>query len=393
MMLKIVPTKQVRLGMFIHELQGPWLEHPFWKSAFILNDPSDLKKLQASAVSAVVIDTSKGLDVYGVEVPTETTTSSIIKTKAKLSFARLERERARQVIAKSKLTVTTMFDEVRMGKAVCAATALQVVDDIAAALAHNAGALISLVRLKHKDDYTYMHSLAVCVLMQVLAKQIGLPNDKIRQVGLAGLLHDIGKTGIDKEVLNKPGALTEGELTLVKLHPERGHALLLEANITDEVVLEVCLYHHEKTNGLGYPHQLKADDISVFAKMGAVCDVYDAITSDRPYKKGWQPGFALQQMAQWEGHFDDRVFRAFVKSVGIYPVSSVVALSSGRVAVVVEQSAQSLLKPVVKVFFSTLSNSSLPVQVVHLATESDAVVGHVQPEDYPMHDIEQIISQ
>ena len=393
MMLKIVPTKQVRLGMFIHELQGPWLEHPFWKSAFILNDLSDLKKLQASAVSAVVIDTSKGLDVYGVEVPTETTTSSIIKTKAKLSFARLERERARQVIAKSKLTVTTMFDEVRMGKAVCAATALQVVDDIAAALAHNAGALISLVRLKHKDDYTYMHSLAVCVLMQVLAKQIGLPNDKIRQVGLAGLLHDIGKTGIDKEVLNKPGALTEGELTLVKLHPERGHALLLEANITDEVVLEVCLHHHEKTNGLGYPHQLKADDISVFAKMGAVCDVYDAITSDRPYKKGWQPGFALQQMAQWEGHFDDRVFRAFVKSVGIYPVSSVVALSSGRVAVVVEQSAQSLLKPVVKVFFSTLSNSSLPVQVVHLATESDAVVGHVQPEDYPMHDIEQIISQ
>ena len=392
-MLKIVPTKQVRLGMFIHELQGPWLEHPFWKSAFILHDPSDLKKLQASAVSAVVIDTSKGLDVYGVEVPTETTTSSIIKTKAKLSFARLERERARQVIAKSKLTVTTMFDEVRMGKAVCAATALQVVDDIAAALAHNAGALISLVRLKHKDDYTYMHSLAVCVLMQVLAKQIGLPNDKIRQVGLAGLLHDIGKTGIDKEVLNKPGALTEGELTLVKLHPERGHALLLEANITDEVVLEVCLHHHEKTNGLGYPHQLKADDISVFAKMGAVCDVYDAITSDRPYKKGWQPGFALQQMAQWEGHFDDRVFRAFVKSVGIYPVSSVVALSSGRVAVVVEQSAQSLLKPVVKVFFSTLSNSSLPVQVVHLATESDAVVGHVQPEDYPMHDIEQIISQ
>ncbi len=393
MMLKIVPTKQVRLGMFIHELQGPWLEHPFWKSAFILNDLSDLKKLQASAVSAVVIDTSKGLDVYGVEVPTETTTSSIIKTKAKLSFARLERERARQVIAKSKLTVTTMFDEVRMGKAVCAATALQVVDDIAVALAHNAGALISLVRLKHKDDYTYMHSLAVCVLMQVLAKQIGLPNDKIRQVGLAGLLHDIGKTGIDKEVLNKPGALTEGELTLVKLHPERGHALLLEANITDEVVLEVCLHHHEKTNGLGYPHQLKADDISVFAKMGAVCDVYDAITSDRPYKKGWQPGFALQQMAQWEGHFDDRVFRAFVKSVGIYPVSSVVALSSGRVAVVVEQSAQSLLKPVVKVFFSTLSNSSLPVQVVHLATESDAIVGHVQPEDYPMHDIEQIISQ
>jgi len=384
---------QVRLGMFIHELQGPWLEHPFWKSAFILNDPSDLKMLQASAVSAVVIDTSKGEDVDGKVAPTETTIPSIIKTKAKLSFARLERERVRQVIAKSKSTVMAMFDEVRMGKAVCAVTALEVVDDIAVALAHNAAALISLVRLKHKDEYTYMHSLAVCVLMQVLAKKIGLPNAKIRQAGLAGLLHDIGKTEIDKELLNKPRALTEDELTLVKLHPARGHALLLEANITDEVVLEVCLHHHEKTNGLGYPHQLKANDISVFAKMGAVCDVYDAITSDRPYKKGLQPGFALQLMSQWEGHFDDRVFRAFVKSVGIYPVSSVVALSSGRIAVVVEQSAQSLLKPVVKVFFSTLSNSSLPVQLVNLAIESDAIVGHAQAEDFPMHDIEQIISQ
>ena len=392
-MLKIVPTKQARIGMFIHELQGPWLEHPFWKSAFKLNDPSDLEKLQASAVSAVVIDTSKGLDIVGIEASTEATITSIIKTKAKLSFAGLERERARQVINKSKASVMVMFDDVSLGKPVCVATALQVVDDINAALAHNANALISLVRLKHIEDYIYMHSLAVCMLMQVLAKKIDLPNAKIRQVGLAGLLHDIGKTTIDNEILNKHGALTDDEFALLKLHPQRGHALLLKANITDEVVLEVCLHHHEKTNGLGYPHQIKADDISIFAKMAAVCDVYDAITSDRPYKRGLQPGFALQQMAQWEGHFDDRLFRAFVKSVGIYPVGSVVTLKSGRVAVVVEQSTQSLLKPVVKVFFSTLSNSSLPLQIVNLVAELDTIVGHAQPEDYPMHEIEQIISQ
>ena len=404
-MLKVVSTKQVRLGMFIQELKGAWIDHPFWQKAFKLEDPSDLKKLQVSVIKEVVIDTSKGLDVLEQKVQEEaqeqvaSVEEPSPEIKAVLKPTRVsaaeEQENAKRVIKSSKKAVASMFHEVRMGKAVNAEAALQLVDDIASSVARNEGALISLVRLKNKDDYTYMHSVAVCALMIALANELGLSEAQTKQAGMAGLLHDIGKAGIPIEVLNKPGALTDEEFTMVKLHPERGHAMLVQANITDEVVLDVVLHHHEKVNGMGYPNKLKANEISLFAKMGAVCDVYDAVTSNRPYKDGWEPGVSLHRMAQWSEHFDDSVFKAFVKSVGIYPIGSMVKLKSGRLAVVIDQSPKSLLTPVLKVFFSTKSNSRIPVEVLDLSKPyaRDSIVGHEDPVVWGVHDINEIWSQ
>ena len=448
-MLKVISTKQVRLGMFIQELKGSWIDHPFWKGAFKLDSAVDLKKLQNSIIKEIVIDTSKGLDVENVSKITPTTSvqtpakglassakrvvndkknafadiedldtlelGAIIdppsllaienpsdvaplanpeRQRAKIS-ASAEREQAKRVINDSKKAVATMFDDARMGKAVSVGAAMQMVDDIAASVDRNLGALISLVRLKNKDEYTYMHSVAVCALMVALAKELGLSESEIRQAGLAGLLHDIGKAGIPSDVLNKPGALTDEEFSLVKLHPERGHQLLMQANILDEVVVDVCLHHHEKVNGMGYPHQLQADEISLFAKMGAVCDVYDAITSNRPYKAGWEPGISMQRMAQWEGHFDDTIFKAFVKSVGIYPIGSMVKLKSGRLAVVIDQSQKSLLMPLIKVFFSTKLNLRIKVELIDLSNpfEQDTIVGHEDPISWGIHDINEIWGQ
>jgi putative nucleotidyltransferase with HDIG domain len=448
-MLKVISTKQVRLGMFIQELKGSWIDHPFWKGAFKLDSAVDLKKLQNSIIKEIVIDTSKGLDVENVSKITPTTSvqtpakglassakrvvndkknafadiedldtlelGAIIdppsllaienpsdaaplanpeRQRAKIA-ASAEREQAKRVINDSKKAVATMFDDARMGKAVSVGAAMQMVDDIAASVDRNLGALISLVRLKNKDEYTYMHSVAVCALMVALAKELGLSESEIRQAGLAGLLHDIGKAGIPSDVLNKPGALTDEEFSLVKLHPERGHQLLMQANILDEVVVDVCLHHHEKVNGMGYPHQLQADEISLFAKMGAVCDVYDAITSNRPYKAGWEPGISMQRMAQWEGHFDDTIFKAFVKSVGIYPIGSMVKLKSGRLAVVIDQSQKSLLMPLIKVFFSTKLNLRIKVELIDLSNpfEQDTIVGHEDPISWGIHDINDIWGQ
>lgn len=408
-MLKVVSTKQVRLGMFVQELKGSWIDHPFWKKAFKLEDPSDLKKLQASVIKEVVIDTSKGLDIAEldvvieppllpvVEIPSEIvpeiTPPKPIQKPAQISTS-AEHEQAKRVINSSKKAVASMFHDARMGKAVNVEGAMQMVDDIAASVDRNLSALISLVRLKNKDEYTYMHSVAVCALMIALAKELNLSEAETKQAGLAGLLHDLGKAGISMDVLNKPGALTDEEFNLVKLHPERGHAMLLQANILDEVVLDVCLHHHEKVNGMGYPQKLKDQEISLFAKMGAVCDVYDAITSNRPYKEGWEPGISLQRMAQWEGHFDDAIFKAFVKSVGIYPVGSMVKLNSGRLAVVIDQSPKSLLTPLVKVFFSTKSKSRIKIEIVDLSKphEQDSIVGHENPVAWGIHDINEIWS-
>jgi HD-GYP domain-containing protein (c-di-GMP phosphodiesterase class II) len=232
----------------------------------------------------------------------------------------------------------------------------------------------------------------VCALMVALAKQLDLSESETKQAGMAGLLHDIGKAGIDNAVLNKPGALTEDEFTLVKSHPQRGYEMLMQGNISDEVVLDVCLHHHEKVSGLGYPHKLKADEISLFAKMGAVCDVYDAVTSNRPYKNGWEPGVSLQRMAQWADHFDDVVFKAFVKSVGIYPIGSMVKLKSGRLAVVIDQNPKSLLSPMVKVFFSTKSKVRIPIEIIDLSKPNaqDEIIGHEDPVLWGIGNIHEI---
>jgi HD-GYP domain-containing protein (c-di-GMP phosphodiesterase class II) len=185
------------------------------------------------------------------------------------------------------------------------------------------------------------------------------------------------------EVLNKPGKLTEAEFAIMRGHPQAGHQMLVEGRGVGPIPLDVCLHHHEKINGTGYPHRLQGDQISLFASMGAVCDVYDAITSNRPYKAGWDPAESVQKMAQWakDGHFSEPVFQAFVKSIGIYPTGSLVKLKSGRLGVVVDQGQGSLLAPLVKVFFSTKSNERLVPELLDLGARgcSDQIVSRESP--------------
>jgi putative nucleotidyltransferase with HDIG domain len=305
-----------------------------------------------------------------------------------------ELKRAGKIVSKSKRAVTAMFNEARMGKALDAEQAMPLVEEISGSVSRNPGAIISLARLKDKDEYTYMHSVAVCALMIALARQLGLSEAETRDAGLAGLLHDVGKMMIPDKVLNKPGKLTDDEFTLVKNHPLEGHKLLLEGKNINAVTLDVCLHHHEKIDGSGYPHRLKADQISLFAKMGAVCDVYDAITSNRPYKNGWNPAESISRMTEWsKGHFDEHVFRSFVKSLGIYPIGSLVRLQSGRLAVVIDQTEKSLLTPKVRVFFSTKSNAHVPMQVLDLSHVSarDKILSPEDPAKWNFPNLDAMI--
>jgi len=393
--------------MFIQEMKGSWIDHPFWRKSFVLQDPEDLKKLRASKIDGVVIDTTKGLDVVEELAPESATpqlplaetvpvaTKPIAPQRQLRVSASKEREQAVKLLNSSKAAVTLMFDEARMGKSINAQAAMPLVDEITASVSRNESALISLVRLKNKDDYTYMHSVAVCAMMVALAKELNFAEDEVKEAGLAGLLHDIGKMAVPQEILDKPGALTPEEFEQVKLHPVRGHELLLQASNVGEIALDVCLHHHEKIDGTGYPHKQTLDQISMFAKMGAVCDVYDAVTSNRPYKAGWEPGISLQRMAKWTNHFDEGVFKAFVKSVGIYPIGSMVKLKSGRLAVVIDQSEKSLLTPTVKVFFSTKSKMRIPMEIVDLSKPSaqDQIIGHEDPVLWGIHDVNELWSQ
>ncbi|MFG6414901.1 HD-GYP domain-containing protein [Roseateles sp. DC23W] len=414
-MLKKIPASEVRLGMYIQSLEGSWLSHPFWKTKFVLTEAADLAALKSSGVPAVWIDDAKGDDVApppsAPDAPAEAAEpaepaepapavapepvvaapSPPAAPPARVSMED-EVDRAAQVLGRAKVAVVALFGEARLGKAIDSEVCLPIVDEVTSSLARNPSAFVSLARLKTKDDYTYMHSIAVCGLMVALGRQMGLGDNEVREAGLAGLLHDVGKMQMPLAVLNKPGALTDAEFDIMRSHPMRGWELLKDGAKVPAAALDVCLHHHEKMDGTGYPHKLAGDQISLMARMGAVCDVYDAITSTRPYKAAWDPAGSLQRMAQWKGQFDPVVFQAFVKSVGIYPTGTLVRLHSGRLGVVVDQNPASLVAPRVKVFFSTKSGMPIPLQVIDLGAQhaSDRIVGREPAENWGFKNLDDL---
>lgn len=393
--------------MYIQELCSSWMDTPFWQKSFMLEDQALIDKIKQTQIKEAWIDISKGLDIL-LDVATESAAAPVLDVTApvlpvalatvrgplsKITAVSMDAElgRAANIVGKSKQAVFSMFNEARMGKAVDAESAMPLVEEIASSVMRNPGALIGLARLKTADDYTYMHSVAVCALMIALARKLELDDDKTREAGLAGLLHDIGKMMVPSEILNKPGKLTDAEFVSVKEHPAAGHKMLLEAKGVGRIALDVCLHHHEKMDGSGYPNRLTGEQISLYAKMGAVCDVYDAITSNRPYKQGWCPAESLGKMAEWsKGHFDPAIFQAFIKSIGIYPVGTLVRLHSGRLGVVVEQQiGKSLLLPKVRVFFSSKSLAYITPELLDLAGPGlqDKIVAREDAAKWGLKDI------
>lgn len=396
-MLKKILITDLAIGMHIHELCGSWMDHPFWRRSFLLSDPQDLKLIRSSALSECWIDTKKGLDAPSHhEALADEASQAKEEERAFLrdaprsepeiaepeppensqeiacSFAE-ELARAKKLCASSGAAVRAMFGEARMGKALSAQAASSVVEQISRSAERHPLALLSIARLKAIDDYTYMHSVAVCALMLALARELGLGAQETRDAGLAGLLHDVGKAKIPEAILNKPGALSEEEFKVMKSHPMAGHRLLSQGGLGHMPAAEACLRHHEKMDGTGYPNGIKAQGLSVITRMSSICDVYDAITSERVYKKGWSPGEALRKMATWKGHFDPTLFQAFVKTIGIYPIGTLVRLRSQRLGVVIDRGPD-LLHPIVKVFYSEALRARISPIPCDLLAEGDAVI-------------------
>lgn len=401
--LKRIAVADVRLGMFVRELCGSWMEHPFWRTRFVLTDPRDIERLRNSSVRELWIDCSQGLDVASPEVGVATvecverqaaeTLSPVMQSAAPAGRVELieELSAARRIVAEARPQIISMFNEARLGNAIDVGQARELVERIRGSIQRSPVAVLSVARLKRADEYTFMHSVAVSGLMIALARQLGLSDAEVAEAGAAGLLHDLGKAKVPDSILNKPAALTDSEFATMRQHPEIGFQMLADDRQAGESVLDVVLHHHEKMDGSGYPQRLPAERISRLARMGAICDVYDAITSNRPYKAGWDPAEAVRKMAEWAGgHFDPVLFQAFVKTVGIYPVGSLVRMASDQLGVVVGQSGGSLLTPRVKVFFSLSKQLRIAPRVVDLGAPGghDRIVGREDPAQWQFRDLD-----
>lgn len=402
-MLKRITTDQLRIGMFIQELGGSWMSHPFWRSKFLLTDEKALAKVIESGVPDLVIDTERGLDVPATaaepsppppmpQPPAEAAALPEPPHTVLPPVASPDYRRAATLCDRSLVVVNTLFHEARMGNAIDAEHCVPVVQEVIDSVAQNPTTLTSLARLKTANGYAYMHAVAVCALMVSLARTMGLTPEQTREAGLAGLMLDIGKTRMPAELHDKPGRLTDAEQAQFQAHVRHGQQLLLEAGGFSEAVVDVALHHHERVDGAGYPDKLAGDRISLLARMAAVCDVYDAVTSRRPYHAPWDPAEAMSHLARTKGQFDTRVFQSFVKSVGVYPIGSLVRLRSERLAVVRSQGLASLLAPKVAVFYSVAERHALEPFELDLADAKadDKITGIESPEAWRFKDLDRL---
>ncbi|MGK5024800.1 HD-GYP domain-containing protein [Janthinobacterium sp. RB2R34] len=389
-MLKKVDSSQLKVGMYVHDLSCDWMTHPFMRNRFLLRSDEEIRKIVQAGIHDVVIDNSKGLDVQ--DAPSVAQAAADIErelvqivsapqpvTRIALS---MELARATQLRRQAAGMVRTVMADVRMGNALEINRVRAMVHDITESILRNPGALTGLLRIKTKDDYTFLHSVSVCALMVAFCRSRGMDVATAYQAGLGGLLHDTGKALVPDAILNKPGRLTAEEFDLIKRHPRDGHTILLQTPDLGPIPLDITLHHHERRDGSGYPDGLVGDAIGELAQMAAIVDVYDALTSERCYHRGIPAADALRKLYEWSKfHFSPILVQDFMRCVGIYPVGTLVKLESGRLAVVIEANESNLLAPKVNVFFSTKSNAYIKPETVDLSRGlgfggGDKIVGH-----------------
>lgn len=402
-MIKLITVDRLRPGMYLHDLNCDWTSHPFVRSRFLLEDPDDIAKIVSSGFKEIYIDTSRGLDDANAPTAEEVrqrvdadmlraataTATATAKPEVPIRLTVSEEMgKARKIYEQTGRVVRDLMIDVRLGHAIRVADVEAVVEDIAASVERSRGALISLLRLKRADDYTFQHCVAVGTLLVTFARSMGLDPETVREAGVGGLLHDVGKMKVPDAVLKKPGRLTDEEFLLIKRHPSDGHATLVETGSIGDIPLDITLHHHERMDGTGYPEKLAGDDITLLARMSAIVDVYDAITSDRCYHKGMEPTEALRKMFEWSKfHFDEKLVQRFMRTIGIYPVGTLVMLESGRLGVVTEQTEGNLLAPKVCAFFSAKQSCYIKPITVDLAKSmgrggADRILGYEQPQKW-----------
>jgi HD-GYP domain-containing protein (c-di-GMP phosphodiesterase class II) len=397
-MLKKVDCSQLRVGMYIHDLRCDWMTHPFVRNRFVIGQEAQIRKIIDAGICEVVIDSARGLDVQDAPTLAEAaaaTESELLEIAVKpVQVVRTslgaELKRAAMVRHQAAGMVRTVMADARLGKAVEVDRVSPVVQAITESILRNPGALVGMLHIKTKDDYTFLHSVSVCTLLVAFCRSRGLDADTTFQAGLGGLLHDTGKALIPDHILNKPGRLTEQEFDIVKKHPRDGYDILLQSGDVGPIPLDITLHHHERRDASGYPDQLGAGTISDLAQMAAIVDVYDAITADRCYHKGVSAAQALRQIHEWSKfHFNPRFSQEFMRCVGIYPVGTLVMLESGRLGVVVEPHETQLLAPKVNVFFDSKRNLHIKPRTVDLSRSlgfggADKIVRHESPQKWKL---------
>jgi putative nucleotidyltransferase with HDIG domain len=392
-MIKKIQVQQLRVGMHVSDFNAGWLNHPFVLNSMKIDSDDQVQKVLGSGIKELFIDNARGLDVDDAPTAQEAAEktgqqleSIAASEKPKLPERQVslaeELSRAKNTFTEATRIIRGIMDDIRLGRQIEIDASKAVVEKITGSVMRNSNAMQSMRRMKHHDDYTFLHSVSVCTMLTSFSKAVGLDVASTHDVALGGLLHDIGKMRVNLSVLNKPARLSDEEFRHMKSHVVLGSDLLRQMSGVPKISFEPLEMHHERFDGSGYPNGLKGMEISQVGRMSAIVDVYDAITSDRCYHNPMGPADGIRKLFEWSKfHFDPALVQIFVKSIGIYPVGTLVRLESGRLGIVIEQRESNLLTPVVRVVFDAKRDYYITPEDVDLsramgAGGADKIVGH-----------------
>ena len=355
-MRKRISIDQLKVGMKVEKLDRSWLATPFLRHRFTITSTDQIEQLHASGVQQIDVDVHDdcqescslvsampvGPEVSPPLPPTPETGPSAVPFAEELPVAR-------QVYKAAKLIIQQAMEDVRMGRALNMEAVSEVVENMADSILRNPDALTSLTRLKQFDEYTFFHSVNTSALALSVGRHLGYDRTSLLQLGTGTLLHDIGKTLIPVEILNKPGRYEADEFEIMKQHALRGAEILSNTTGLTDIFLKPALEHHERVDGTGYPHKRAKQDLSQFGLIAAIVDIYDAVTSDRCYHKGKTPHDTLQLLYRLgtQGHLDGVLVQQFIQVVGVYPVGSCVSLNTGEAAIVKQFNHHVPIEPLV----------------------------------------------
>ncbi|HET8849469.1 MAG TPA: HD-GYP domain-containing protein [Marinobacter sp.] len=366
-----LPVQELEIGMRVVALDRPWEETTFLLQGFVIASREEIRELQRQCQNVTVqvrIESVPAATPRSAGTPTSRERASRPESEGvqqgpastrrvnylnQVGFAQAV-EASRLTFDSARSIATSIMDGLRVGRSLNVTECRDLVEEVVDSILANKDALRFLSMIKHKDSYTAEHSMNVCILSATFARHLGLMEHEIREIGLCGLLHDVGKSRIPLDILNKPGRFTREEAYLMAEHPTHGRNILMSASAEFKHAIDVAHSHHERMDGKGYPRGLRQEQISFYTKIVALADAYDAMTSERCYGSAKTSEQALKNLLRDRGaHFDSQLTKAFVTCIGFYPSGSLVELAGGQLAIVLETNTHDFARPRIRVLTDT----------------------------------------
>ena len=400
-----VAVTDLRVGMYVCALDRPWLESSFELQGFPIRSGEEIDELQACC-QYVYVDKEKSAKgvMTRYEARQRRASTTVLEKGVGLrsrlaAFSRRflvrRKKRPAVVVERSLAASETLFDDtrrlvrsmmndVRLGATIDADHAKEAISECVDHILNNTDALLMLSNIKDKDSYTSEHCVNVAILSIMLGRRVGMPRHDLEQVGLAGLLHDVGKVLTPDEILKKPERLTDDEFLIMKMHPSQGRAILQNTAGLSRAIHAVAHAHHERLNGTGYPRGLSEDHLDPYSRIVAIADTFDAITSDRAYAKGRSNIEAFQILRAASGNqYDAELVSAFLEAIGVYPPGTAVQLRNGQFGVVARNNPQHKLRPLVLLLLDARQRPVRPKYLDLAKAESRYQVARVvRGDDY-----------